>query len=58
MDASHFYAVSHAVSVEALYFSLISDYVGGDEWKEEFKNIAESREELQELVLTLARGLG
>ena len=27
MDTSHFYAVSQAVGIEALYFSLISDYV-------------------------------
>ncbi|HIE27680.1 TPA: hypothetical protein EYP66_10365 [Candidatus Poribacteria bacterium] len=28
MDTSHFCAVSQAVGIEALYFSLISDYVG------------------------------
>lgn len=53
MDTSHFYAVSRAVGVESLYFSLISDYVGGEEWYQQFLNIGESRELLQDIVLKL-----
>ncbi len=53
MDTSHFYAVSRAVGIEALYFSVISDYVGGKEWKEDFLNIEDSIESLQDMVLKL-----
>ena len=53
MDTSHFYAVSQAVGIEALYFLLISDYVGGEKWEQEFLNIGESREQLQEMILKL-----
>ena len=55
MDTSHFYAVSQAVGIDALYFAVISDYVGGEEWDQQFGNLRESREQLEELVLRLAR---
>lgn len=54
MDTSHFYAVSSAVGIEALCFSLISDYVGGKKWKQQFHNLEESRAQLYQIVLKLA----
>lgn len=54
MDTSHFYAVSSAVGIEALYFSLISDYVGGEKWKQQFQNLGQSRAQLHQIVLKLA----
>lgn len=53
MDTSHFYAVSQAVGIEPLYFSVISDYVGGEEWEQQFSNIGESRRQLQDTILKL-----
>lgn len=53
MDTSHFYAVSQAVGIEALYFSLISDYVGREKWEQKFLSIGESRERLREMILKL-----
>lgn len=53
MDTSHFYAVSQTVGIEALYFSVISDYVGGEEWEQQFSNIGESRRQLQDTILKL-----
>lgn len=53
MDASHFYAVSQTVGIEALYFSVISDYVGGEGWEQQFSNIGESRRQLQDTILKL-----
>lgn len=54
MDTSHFYAVSSAVGIEALYFSLISDYVGGKKWEQQFQNLEQSMAQLHEIVLKLA----
>ena len=54
MDTSHFYAVSRTVGIEALCFSLISDYVGGKKWKHQFHNLEESRAQLYQIVLELA----
>ena len=54
MDTSHFYSASHAVGIEVLYLSLISDYVGGEEWEQRFLSIGELRDQLQEIVLKLA----
>ena len=54
MDTSHFYAVSRAVGIETLYFSLISDYVGGKQWEQQFQNLEESRKQLHEIILKLA----
>lgn len=54
MDTSHFYAVSNAVGIEALCFSLISDYVGGKEWKQQFHDLGQSQIKLYEIVLKLA----
>jgi len=56
MDTSHFYAVSQTVGIEALYFSLISDYVGGETWHQQFRDIGKSRQQLQEMVLALVAG--
>ena len=53
MNTSHFYAVSSAVGVEALCFSLISDYVGGKKWEQQFQNLGQSRSQLHEIVLKL-----
>jgi len=53
MDTSPFYAVSQTVGIEALYFSLISDYVGGETWQEDFGNIDEARGELHEIIVEL-----
>lgn len=54
MNTSHFYAVSSAVGIEALCFSLISDYVGGEKWEQQFQNLGQSRSQLHEIVLNLA----
>lgn len=54
MDTSTFYAVSRVVSIQALYFSLISDYVGGEKWEEQFWDIDAPRAHLQDIVLKLA----
>ena len=53
MDTSHFYAVSQAVGIEALYFSLISDYVGGETWDQQFRDLQKPRERLQKIILEL-----
>jgi len=53
MDTSPFYAVSRTVGIEALYFSLISDYVGGEAWEQQFVSLGKSRQQLQEMVLAL-----
>ena len=53
MDTSHFYAVSQDVGIEAIYFSLISDYVGWEKWEQKVLNIGESREQHQEMLLKL-----
>ena len=53
MDTSHFYAVSQTVGIEALYLSLISDYVGGEKWEQQFLDIGEARGQLQEMILKL-----
>lgn len=54
MDTAHFYAVSSAAGIEALCFSLISDYVGGKKWKQQFHDLEESRVQLYQIVLKLA----
>ncbi len=54
MDTSHFYAVSSAVGIEALCFSLISDYVGGKKWKQQFHDLGQSQIKLYQIVLNLA----
>jgi len=53
MDTSHFYCVSRAVGIEAIYFSLISDYVSGDTWHQGFSSVPESINRLQDLILRL-----
>jgi len=53
MDTSPFYAVSRTVGIEALYFSLISDYVGGEAWEQQFVSLGKSRQQLQEMILAL-----
>jgi uridine phosphorylase len=53
MDAAPFYAVSRTVGIEALYFSLISDYVGGETWHQQFRNLGKSRQQLQEMIRVL-----
>lgn len=53
MDTSPFYAVSRTVGIEALYFSLISDYVGGETWHHQFRNLGKSRQQLQERIRVL-----
>jgi len=58
MDTSPFYAAGRTVGVEALYFSLVSDYVGGQEWDQQFANIRESRTQLHDLILELIPKIG
>lgn len=54
MDTSHLYAVSRAVGIDAIYLSVVSDYVGGDEWEEDFTAIGDALDDLHHLVLNLA----
>lgn len=58
MDTSSFYAAARTVGVEALYFSLVSDYVGEEEWDQQFPNIGESRAQLHDLILELIPKIG
>ena len=53
MDTSHLYAVSRAVGIESVYAALIADYVGGEEWQEQFFNIDAARGGLQDMLLKL-----
>jgi uridine phosphorylase len=57
MDTSPFYAASEAVGMRALYFSLISDYVGGAKWDQQFQIIGESRARLHDMLLRLVNEL-
>jgi uridine phosphorylase len=57
MDTSPFYAASEAVGVEAICFSLITDYIGGEAWEQEFPDLSKPREQLWDLVLNLAARL-
>lgn len=38
------------VEIRSIYFSVISDYVGGEEWDQHFLNIRESRSQLVEVI--------
>jgi uridine phosphorylase len=57
MDTSPLYAVSEAVGIEAIYFSVISDYVGAEEWEEDFSEVGDAVDALHALVLTLIGAL-
>lgn len=54
MDTSPLYAVSQSVGIEAIYLSVVSDYVGADEWVESFRGIDDAMARLHQIVLRLA----
>lgn len=57
MDTSPLYAVSQAVDIEAIYLSVVSDHVGGEEWEEDFSRIGDAVDCLHDLVCRLIGAL-